>query len=157
MEKHEPQLAPGLLQTTEHARPAYSVVVEKSVTPEDVERPSFWAHHAYRLTPYSKIEVRSEDGTWYAEYLVTDSSRTWAKVKKLFHASLTSQDVSLSQAADIESELAKYEVIHRGPRKWSVLRLTDRAVLQENIEMKDAAVTWLKTHAAVELKRTVPA
>lgn len=147
-----PQLAPGQMIIAEQVRTVFAVTIGAGVLLEDLLVPSFWSHHAAQLQPYNKVEVHPEDGTWYAEYLVTDCSRTWAKVKQLSFVQLTTPDVALTQASALEfkAALAGYKVVHRGPHKWSVVRNHDSAVMQEGIQVKEDAEAWLRTHVRGE-------
>jgi hypothetical protein len=61
--------------------------------------PAFWAHHALKLKPLDEIRAHAEDGTWLANYVVLDCSRTWAKVQQLSLHRLTTADVAQTQAS----------------------------------------------------------
>lgn len=145
-------LGPQVLQLGEHQRQIWVAKVPKDVEPADVLDPVYWAHHSGKLSPWDKIEVRAEDGTWYQELIVIDSSRAWARVAPLTEVKrFTTQDVSLSQSAP-----TGYEITHRGPRKWSVVRTKDRAVMTEDHGERAGAESWLKENAD-RLKAAAPA
>lgn len=152
MDRVVPQLAPGHMILAEQVRSEYVVTVGSGVLIEDLSVPSFWAHHASQLRPYDELVIHPEDGTWYAKYVVLDCSRTWAKVKQLSFVSLTTSDVSMSQAADAELKAAQaaYKVMLRGPHKWSVIRVSDGAVMQQDIQIKGDAEEWLAKHVRDE-------
>lgn len=143
------QLPPNELFQLDYVSTKHDARVQKDVTPSDVLVPGFWAHHAMKLKPFDEIRVRSEDGTWMGYYVVLDCSRTWAKLKLLSLHSLGTADVALTQASETEVRafIDQHKVIHRGPRKWSVVRKSDGAVLAEGIEQRDEAGTWLDQHA----------
>lgn len=137
--KVEP-MGPNGLQLAEHRRNLWAIECAKGVEPDDLLEPSYWTHHAGKLAPFDKIEARAIDGLWYQEFIVSDSSRAWARVKPLTDVvRFANTDVSQSQAAPSD-----YEVMHRGPRKWSVIRKKDRAVMFEEGSQRDAAEGWLK-------------
>lgn len=137
--KVEP-MGPNGLQLAEHRRNVWVVTAATGVKPEDLLEPSYWAHHSGKLAPNDHIEVRAQDGTWYQELIVMDSSRAYARVTpKIPVVRFTTVDVSMSQTAQ-----TGYEVLHRGPRKWSVVRQKDRAVMFEEGAGRDIAETWLK-------------
>lgn len=143
VERRVEPMGPNGLKLTEHERNSWRVIAAKGVEPADLLEPSYWQHHAGKLAPWDHIEVRAEDGSWYQELVVMDSSRAWARVApKLPVVRFTTPDVSLSQTAPSE-----YEVMHRGPRKWSVIRKKDRAVMFEEGGQRDAAETWLKDNS----------
>jgi hypothetical protein len=111
---------------------------------EDLLIPGFWAHHAKRVSPGDEIRALAEDGTWRATYLVVDKSLTWLKVRELTFNPFSVEEVD---DTDLASFLAAHKVVHRGPRKWSVVREDDGAVLTEDIAEKHEASAWLDRHA----------
>lgn len=139
--KESAPLMASSLQEGEYQRTVYVARIPRGVRLEDVLVPSFWAHTAPKLKPYDKIELRAEDGTWYGEVIVMDSSRTWARVKPLVGpVFFTTADVSESQAAE-----TNFEVLHRGPKKWSVIDKKNRKVYFEGGALREDAETWIKT------------
>lgn len=148
------QLSVSAMKEIEYLSRVWQAKVEPGVTKEDLLNPQFWAHHAQSLTPWDEVKVCAADGTWMARVLVLDVSRTWAKVSILHHYSLTTADVSLTQASDAEVEAAKakLKVVHRGVHKWSVVRIEDSAVLHEGEQLKDDAVRKLDEIATKEIR-----
>jgi hypothetical protein len=144
-----PQLAPGDFSLFEHVSTRYDALIAQGVEPEQLTNPAFWAHHSVRLKPMDEIRARAVDGTWMAELVVLDCSRTWAKVKMLRIERLTTSDVALTQASQAERQafIDAHEVKLRGPHKWSVIRKQDRVVVQEDLATQDAAKTWLEALA----------
>jgi hypothetical protein len=149
--KEDPRLGVGMLEGAEfmftvwNARPAIGIAPEQLLVPE------YWAHHAHRLTPGDEIVVRSEDSSWYGRLYVLDCARTWAKVKFLLGpVSLTTHDANLqpdhSSMDEVEKFKVDYKLIHRGPRRWSVIR-ADGAVMHENEQEKSGAEKWLDDYA----------
>lgn len=133
----------GALQLAEHRRNIWVVEAAEGVQPEDLLKPQYWAHHSGKLSPWDRIEVRAKDGSWFQELLVMDASRVWARVMPLAQVvRLTTADVSQTQASPID-----FEVMHRGPRKWSVIRKKDRAVMFEDGSLKEDAEKYLRENA----------
>lgn len=121
-----------------YERTLWVATVEQGVTRKDILMPEFWSHVASQLRPYDRLEVRVDDGTYFSELLVLSCDRTWAKLKELSYHSLTTQDVSQTQA-----EMAKFEVKWNGPsNKFVVIRKSDKAIIKKHME-KDEAVTFL--------------
>lgn len=137
-------LGPTGLEPAEYRRNQWIATAAKGVRAEDLLQPDYWAHVAAKLAPWNKIEVRAEDGLWYAEAIVLDCSRNWARIALLpgYPLFLTSSDISQTQSAP-----AGYEVVHRGPKKWSVIRAKDHAVMHEGEQTKTGAADWLKQNA----------
>ncbi len=137
------KLNPSRMKGAEYERTVYVATVEFGTTKDDMKDPAFWSHVSNKLKPWDRIEVRSDDGTFFAEYLVLASERTWAKVHMLSYTSLTSAEVSQTQAA-IEND--EFEVRWRGPHlKFSVIRKADDAVLKDGMS-KDEAFLWRKEY-----------
>ena len=139
--KRDVKLNHTRMKEGQFVRNLWVVTVEQGVTREDLTNPGFWAHVAFQLRPYDRLEVRSDDGIFFAEYLVLACERTYAKVKELSWISLTTKDVALSQD---EADLEKFEYKFRGPHaKHSIIRKSDGAVMVEKLETQDQARQWL--------------
>ena len=137
------QLNPSRMKGAEYERDIHVVTPDEGTQPEDMLDPAYWAHVASKLRPWNRIEARANDGSWYAECLVLDASRNWAKIKILNVWNLTTADVSQTQS----EVLIAYEVRHRGPHnKWSVIRMADSACIHEFEDTELGARTWLTNH-----------
>lgn len=147
-EKPVVQLGPGFnaMCLMETAGQLWHVTVPTGVERTDLLDPAFWAHHAQGKTPGDEIRALAEDGSWRATYLIVDSAKNWIRVAELTFDELSRED---AQASDeqVKEFLDGYKVTHRGPRKWSVLRASDGAVLQEDIGEKETAQAWLNRFA----------
>lgn len=142
-EKRAVQIDPGRMQLAEYARQNWVANAPEGATIEDCQQPGFWSLMAAQMKPYDRVEVRADDGTWIAEFLVLGCDRTWARVHPLGNYKLTTVDVS-------QSESQKYEMRWRGPQhKWSVVRLADQVAVKEGCETKEAAAAWMKEHEKV--------
>lgn len=144
-EKQLIQLPPNALGQLDYVSTRHDAVVQQGVDPKAILVPSFWAHHAVKMKPMDEIRARAEDGTWVAYLIVTDASRTWAKVQQLSLHRLTTADVAMTQAneADVEAFKAAHKVVHRGPRGWSIVRKGDDAVIAEDKSTKPDALAEL--------------
>ena len=142
-EKRDVQLSPAGLGQADYVRVVWAATAAFGVTREQIEDPAYWAHVAAKLKPKAKIEVTAEDDSFYAEYLVTSCDKTWAKVVCLKFVDLTATAVTREQVEGITSN---YSVEFRGPKKWSVLRKSDRSVLQEGLHSREDGNKWLAVH-----------
>ncbi len=79
-----------------------------------------------------------DDYSFFAKLLVIDAGKLYAKVRRLSFVDFTAKAVTALPEG--------YEVKHRGPRGWSVVRGKD--VMVENLSDKDTAVAWLDEHLA---------
>lgn len=135
-----PTLGPNGLSVAEYKRVQWYCEAAEGVTPEDILKPEYWAHVAAKMGPFHRIEVVSTDCTWAADLMVLAHSRTAAKVKLL----------SLHQFedgfADISGVNKSHEIKHRGPRKWSIIRLSDSAVIKENFQTREEAEAALRDY-----------
>ena len=151
-----PQLDAGRFRPAEAMRNVYQVNVEPGITRQQVLNPAFLAHIARELRPYAKLEITCDDGTLYAEAIVLQAERTWAKIHITQWHNLTTQDVSLSKAEVAEQAklMADAEAVHRveykgQTKKWCVIRNKDGAYVRENEESKANAQLWLREYLKV--------
>lgn len=150
-DRQVPQLPPGMenFAIFEHFSTRHVAKIPTGVKLDEVCAPAFWAHHSKDLRPWDEIQARAEDGTWFANLVVLDCSRTWARVRLISYHPLTAADVAQSQSAELEVQRVVNEhlVQHRGPRGWSVVRKSDKAVLVEMLGEREKAEEWLSQHA----------
>lgn len=139
-ERKVEQINPTRMSEAEYQRSVFVATTHANTRPEDLLARDYWSHVAAKMKPWDRIEARANDGTWYAEYLVLEAGRTWAKVHMLQVTSLTSADVAMSQA----TAMLPYDVVFRGPHcKWSVVRKSDKEVMHEFEETQGGALDWL--------------
>ena len=135
------QLASNRLHFAEHRRNIFDVVPEHGTPFEEILKEGYWAHVSVKMKPGDRIEVRAEDGSYYAELIVQDAGRLYAKVAVLRHVALDFVEVT-------EGGLSAggMEVAWKGPQlKWCVLRGKDR--LKDGMD-KGAAIQWMQSHKA---------
>lgn len=115
------------------------VTVEEGTDRKDMLKPDFWAHLAQQFRPYDRIEVRCDDDSFFAEYLVLSCDRTYAKVKEEGWTKLTSEET-----VQDEEILQDYAHKWRGPQlKHCVIRKSDSACVAEGFDNKDDAFKWI--------------
>ncbi len=132
------ELSATRMKECEFERTNYVITAHENTDPEDLLDPAYWSTVAAKLKPWDKIEARADDGSWYAEFIVLDCSRNWARVYPLCTHHLTSTDVSQTQAQE------GYEIAYKGPmRKWTVIRKKDSEVIHEGEASKAGAYSWL--------------
>jgi hypothetical protein len=133
-------LEPQRMHLAEHARQEWVVDAEEGTKVEDIMAPAYWSHMASQMKQFDHVEVRMETGEWTADFIVSTVGRNWANVHLV-------QQHFLSQDPGLETAMARYEVLWRGPQhKWCVKRLADNAVLQSGMDNKLAASTWLTSY-----------
>jgi|GEM_PF-2996301 len=149
-ERHQREtdaLRPGSARMSEanflHNR--WAVTVARGVTREMLLDPRFWTHIGAKLRPWDHVEAYSDDGTFYAEYLVLACDRLWAKLVETKWVALSTQDVSLTQAAMMAQ--LDFTIQHEGPYLlWTVKRKVDAQRIAEKHQTEELAHTWLRAH-----------
>lgn len=141
-----PILTADRLKGAEFDRIVHTANPPAGHTLEHMLSPAYWAHVAPKLRPWDKVEIRAEDGTYFAEFLVLACDRTWAKMHVLRWDDLTTQDVSLSAAQPAASA---YEVKHNPTLHWHVVRKADRQLMHRDAQTAEDAQTWLREHLKV--------
>jgi hypothetical protein len=123
----------------DYARTVYVVKPENGTTLADMVKPEYWAHVAsYIKKPGSRIEVFTEDGTWWAELYVRSVKEQAINVYVL-RSVVFDQDEQKPEVVD-----GKYTVKWSGPvAMWRVIRSSDNAVVAEGLE-KDQAIKWVE-------------
>lgn len=111
-------------------------------TPFDaVLDPDYWMHVAKDLKQRDRIEVFCEDGSYWAELIVLNAGRLWAKVAVISHIDLTDSD----KATIDDDRYAGYEINWGGPvHRFRVLK--NGEVLFSKLHDKKAAQDWLENH-----------
>jgi len=132
--KRQPVLTADRFKLAEYERNNWIANVEPGITTDDCLKAEFWTHIAEQLRPYDHIEVRAEDGTWVAEFLVLRAERMWAATQLMWKAELS----NLEHAIEKQS---RYEPIWKGPQLlWCVRRKSDGELLRKGLRSKDEAI-----------------
>ena len=102
-----------------------------------VLQPAYWTHVAAKLRPGDMIEVRAEDGTWFAILYVVSAQRLSAKVVPL-------PGYPLELDAGEADEIAAFGVKWNGPQhRWAVVRVADKRAMQTGFQSREDAHRWL--------------
>ena len=129
-------------RSSEYERTIWVINADEGTEPRDLENPDYYAHVASKLKPYDRLEVRANDGTWYAELLVVDVSRQWARAKMLMWVNLTTMD--MSQTAALAASRSPYFIKFLGPQdKWCVIRRVDAAIVSQGNAKPEDASRWM--------------
>lgn len=128
---------------TEQARNTWAVIPEDGTPYEDLFAPEYWAHVAVTVRPGDLIEVRAEDGSYFALLYAVAVHRQAVAVCELLK-----KDLSAVKMPVVESGII---VEFKGPlRKWSVIRTKDNVIVSDKHESRLAA-----DNAAAEYLRTI--
>lgn len=127
-----------LIQQADVARNLWRVVPKNGTPLEALLEPVYWTHVAQHLRRGDKIEAFAEDGSYYAEYLVVNSAKQWAKVAPL-------KVVNFVQRNRVQKP--DYQVVFKGNQAlWCVIRTKDNEILQDKITSEELAQDWLEDH-----------
>jgi len=111
------------------------------VTPKDIIKPEYWAHVAPLLRARDRVEVYSEDGTWYAELMVTfvpeksvTKPQNWASVKLM-------RLVDLAKDEDVKELPKGFTSKFLNPnQRWGIIRASDGSVVVDKKPSQKEAV-----------------
>ena len=141
------QLQPIRMKPAEFARNVHVAVAHESNVPDDLSAPHYWAHVSTQLRPWELIEVRADNGLWWAEVLVLEAGRNYARVHVLRVIDLSKSAVKSADTIQIGG----YEISFRGEfAKWSVIRQGDRAVVRDQLGTQGEAVNWVNERLKAE-------
>lgn len=138
------QLAPNRVQLVEHARQKWHATPETGTPPDALLDPKFWAHYSVNsnivIRPGHLIECYAEDGAYFMELLVRDTSRGGIRVVEL-------RRVVFDKVEEVAESFEDHEIKWQGSKiKWAVIRKSDRKKLNDGFEEKDQATQWLRDH-----------
>lgn len=131
------QITASRVEGTEYARNGWSVFPEYGTTVEEMKREEYWAMASHKFKVMDRIEVMSEDGSWWAEFVVRNVRQGAVNVGLLSHVEFGSEAVESVNMDD-------YSVVWRGPkRKWSIERKADNQIMKEEFPDKMDAMAWI--------------
>lgn len=114
----------------------FDVVPEAGTTFDDMLAPMYWEHVARQMKPWDHVQVRAEDGTFYAQLIVQQADRLSADVRPIMYAELT---VGAPSDGDVPSG---YSVDWGGPvAGWRVLM--GNTVVRDGFLQRGAAIQWV--------------
>jgi len=109
---------------------------------EDMLDVEYWRHIASKFKPYDLIEAITEDGAWYARFIIVSCDRIWAKVHVLEQHDLMAAAKDAPNSANDD-----YAVRWKGPiAKYAVIRKSDGAVLKDGFTAQIDGWQFLDSH-----------
>lgn len=138
------QLSPARFQGREYSNNDHVVTIESTWTLDDVVKPIFWSSVWQKMRRYDKVSVRVDDGSWYAELLVTQVGTGYVFVQATAFIDFNAQAPVRDAKVDA---IEGFEIRERGPfLKWCVIRKADSKVIAEKCDSKIIAEEWLQNH-----------
>jgi len=136
--KRDVILQTNRINLQDSVRNYWVATVEPHITREDLLKPDFWANIAVAFKQFDRIEVRQDDGKFFAEYLILNSDKNSAYLKELTWLDLDDKP---------KGSKAEFKYKYRGPyAKHSIIRTKDDSVMVEKLETKIDAEKWLADH-----------
>ena len=143
--KLPPRLTPERFKEAAYVRNVFAMTPAVNTEVESLLAPDYWAHIAAKLHPGDHIEVLTEDNSFFAEILVIEVGKGWARVVLLRHVPLN-KVLASSAAPVVES---KFKVNWGGMNaKHRVVRLSDNQVIKDGFSTADAAKAWMQDYEA---------
>lgn len=125
-----PAFQPSAIKQREFTAKDFSLTVPVGFQPEELLRPSIWAHQAKRFAKGTYIHVDTEEGTWAALFRVQSAGETWAKVHLCWITEIKAlkegQVAALDDMYKIDHVPAGWRVIHKESAKTLKEKLTTR-------------------------------
>lgn len=139
-------IVPNRVQMAEHGRNAWLATTPNADHPEDFLEPAYWGHVSKNFKPYDLVEVRTDDATFWGQYVVLASDRTWAKLHPIHEVRLPSMKVD-----DVDP---RFRIEHKGPHlKYCVIRASDNSAVREGEQERGGALRWLEGYLRTIGKR----
>jgi len=134
----------GQMTQTEFSRMSWTITLDVGQKMSKLDDPNYWANIALKLRPTHQIYVFSNDGTEYAEYVVLQCSRLYAKVGQVNYK-------NFDEVADnLEDEACEYHVVWKGPnRKFEVIRKADDSAVSSGHESREDGITSMHEYLKV--------
>lgn len=140
IKKRPAALTPGRIRPAEAVYRSHFVLVEAGTDRATIFEPTFWAHVAAKLRPLDRLEIMDDEGSWLTMLIVRAVGRQEAVVTELWSA-------NLSGAAAATHVSVEFEAKWRGHKyKWSAVRLSDKAVMREDMETREEAEAYIRSH-----------
>lgn len=121
---------------TEVVAARHSISPEAGTPFEDVLKPGYFANIASKLHPTDIIEVRPEEGSYYAELIVWNAGKAHANVSPVMHVKRPSgMTMKIVEGFEVE--------FRAGPTMYRVVRASDGTEIKSGFSNPDDATDWL--------------
>lgn len=142
------QLVQSRIKLADTIRNVWAVNATIGTTRNELVDPAYWAHVSGDFSQFDRIEVRAEDGSFFAELLVLASGRSWAHVHEVTFVDLVKLKID-----KIQDSMSEYSVEWRGIHlKHCAVRKSDNAVIKDGFPSKLEGQKFLKQHEATLAK-----
>lgn len=126
------KILPSTIKPSEYVRTTFTIAVKHGQDFEEFKNPEAWAHISNELKIHDKVELLPEDGSFYAEGIVTGLTKTSVKVHFYLHVTLS--------GSEVKSKESPYEIGFAGKHKWRIVRKSDEEIIQHGFDSREAAL-----------------
>ncbi len=134
----------NVFQSASHVEFRYMVQIPPDDTLEDICKPSYWAHHAARVTPKALLTCIDKHLRWEADLRVLEAGRNFLRVAVIRHVEYKVKTVG---DADLQKIKEKHTIESNGQNGWRVLD-DQNNILVSGLATRDMAEQYLDTHLA---------
>lgn len=139
------------LKEQKHLNRTWKITLEEGATPEDMERPGFWANVGTKLTRHDEIVFWTNDGLTYGKAVVRACSRLEAVVAIISQTSfgerVTLSTVNADYAVAFSGEKLMYCVYRMRPSKTDPnVRVKDGTPVKSGFQTQEEAARYMASH-----------
>lgn len=133
----------------EQVRRIFDYVASAGTTVDELLVPTYWKEIARHVGPWDRLEVRSEDGSWFAEFIVRSVAPTGVELVP-YRGTMIEQGMQPrgkhTRGADGR------RVLHLGEfRKWAIVDGAGE-VVKDGFATESEALRWLAARRTQEAK-----
>ena len=92
--KRDVILQTNRINLQDSVRNYWVATVEPHIVQDDLMNPAFWANIAVAFKQFDRIEVRQDDGKFWAEYLILSADKNSAHLRELTWEDLTTDTLA---------------------------------------------------------------
>lgn len=134
----------SVFQLASHVESRFMVQIPEVDKLDDICKPSYWAHHAARVTPKSLLTCIDQRLRWEADLRVLEAGRNYLRVAVVRHVEY---DVKALGQPEIERLRALHAIASNGQNGWRVVD-PDGTVLFAGLATRGDAEAALDGHLA---------
>ncbi|MEM9471754.1 MAG: hypothetical protein AAGA00_07335 [Pseudomonadota bacterium] len=142
---------PSVFQQASHFENRFMVQIPDGDQLDDICKPSYWAHHAARVTPKSLLTCIDQRLRWEADLRVLEAGRNYLRVAVVRHVAY---DVKALGRPEIERLRKLHAIESNGQNGWRVID-PDGVVLFAGLTTRVDAEWALDTHLGTMNRKAV--
>lgn len=116
----------------------YDVRAEAGTKIEEVLCPAYWSNFAINAHVHDMLNVRTDDNAWRAILTVVSVGEKWIKVFPMVYTDMRKETIMIPPIESL------YDTKLCGPKRWCIIRKSDKEIVKENISTGKEAYEELK-------------